>query len=65
MADLMVDQALEEIPQWYFEKYMKSRMLDEAFEATDFFPELGESGKWLRFTAAVIRDFRGNLRGII
>lgn len=65
MADLMVDQALEEIPQWYFEKYMKSRLLDEAYEATDFFPELGDSGKWLRFTAAVIRDFRGNLVGAI
>ena len=65
MADLMVDQALEAIPQWYFEKYMKSRLLDEAYEATDFFPELGESGKWLRFTAAVIRDFNGNLVGAI
>ncbi|MCX5845071.1 MAG: PAS domain S-box protein, partial [Deltaproteobacteria bacterium] len=40
MADLLVDQALEAIPQWYFEKYMKSRLLDEAYEATDFFPEL-------------------------
>jgi two-component system cell cycle sensor histidine kinase/response regulator CckA len=65
MADLMVDQALEAIPQWYFEKYMKSRLLDEAYEATDFFPELGDSGKWLRFTAAVIRDFNGNLVGAI
>jgi PAS domain S-box-containing protein len=65
MADLIVDQALEAIPQWYFEKYVKSRLLDEAYEATDFFPELGETGKWLRFTAAVIRDFKGNLVGAI
>lgn len=65
MADLIVDQALDEIPQWYFEKYTKSRLLDEAYEATDFFPELGDTGKWLRFTASVIRDFKGNLVGAI
>jgi len=65
MADLMVDQALESIPQWYFEKYIKSGLLDEAYEATDYFPELGDNGKWLRFTAAVIRDSQGILVGAI
>ncbi|TRZ78212.1 MAG: PAS domain S-box protein, partial [Deltaproteobacteria bacterium] len=65
MADLLVDQALEAIPQWYLDKYIKSRLIEEAYEATDFFPELGESGKWLRFTASVIRDFHGNLVGAI
>jgi signal transduction histidine kinase len=65
MADLLVDQALEAIPQWYLDKYTKSRLIDEAYEATDFFPELGDTGKWLRFTAAVIRDSHGNLVGAI
>ncbi|MCX5856244.1 MAG: PAS domain S-box protein [Deltaproteobacteria bacterium] len=65
MADLLVDQSLEAIPQWYFEKYLKSRLLDDAYEATDFFPELGDTGKWLRFTAAVIRDSQGYLVGAI
>ncbi len=65
LADLLVDQALEAIPQWYLDKYTKSRLVDEAYEATDFFPELGESGKWLHFTAAVIRDTHGNLVGAI
>jgi signal transduction histidine kinase len=65
LADLLVDQALESIPQWYLDKYTKSRLVDEAYEATDFFPELGESGKWLHFTAAVIRDTHGNLVGAI
>jgi PAS domain S-box-containing protein len=65
MADQIIDQALDAIPQWYFEKFMKSRLLDEAYEATDFFPELGDTGKWLRITAAVIRDAQGNLVGAI
>jgi PAS domain S-box-containing protein len=65
MADLIVDQALDTIPQWYLEKFMKSRALDEAYDATDFFPDLGDTGKWLRITAAVIRDAHGNLVGAI
>jgi len=65
LADLMVDQALEAIPHWYFEKYTKSSLLDEAYEATDFFPELKGGGKWVRFTAAVIRDSQGNLVGAV
>ncbi len=65
MADLMVDEALEKIPHWYAEKYVKSKLLNEAYEAVDFFPELGEQGKWLRFTAAVIRNSQGDLVGAI
>lgn len=65
MADLMVDEALEKIPHWYAEKYVKSKLLNEAYEAVDFFPELGDQGKWLRFTAAVIRNSQGDLVGAI
>jgi two-component system, NtrC family, sensor kinase len=65
MADLMVDEALEKIPHWYAEKYVKSKLLNEAYEAIDFFPELGDQGKWLRFTAAVIRNSLGDLVGAI
>ncbi len=65
MADLLVDQTLDAISQWYANKYMTSRLIEEAYEATDFFPELGNSGKWLRFTTAVIRDSRGDLVGAI
>ena len=65
LADLLVDQALDMIPLWYFEKYIKSRLIEEAYEATDFFPRLGDTGKWLRFTAAAIRDTQGDLVGAI
>ena len=65
MADLLVDHALEMIPKWYFEKYIKSRLIEDAYEVTDFFPALGDDGKWLRFTAAGIRDVRGDLVGAI
>jgi PAS domain S-box-containing protein len=65
LADLLVDEALDSIPEWYSHKYVKSKLLDEAYEAVDFFPELGEEGKWLRFTAAVIRNVHGHIIGAI
>jgi len=65
MADLLVDRALEKIPKWYSGKYRKSDLIEEAYEATDFFPDLGKKGRWLRFTAAAIRDSRGDLVGAV
>lgn len=59
VADLLVDEAIELLPQWYSGKFIKSSLLEDAYEATDFFPTLGEKGKWLRFTAAAIRDSKG------
>jgi PAS domain S-box-containing protein len=65
MADLLVDSATDKVSKWYSGKYRKSGLIDEAYEATDFFPDLGDSGRWLRFTAAVIRDSRGELVGAV
>jgi signal transduction histidine kinase len=65
MADLLVDEALDAIPKWYSGAYTKSRLIAEAYEGMDFFPVLGEKGKWLRFTAAVIRDSSGYLIGAV
>jgi len=65
MADLLVDDRLDEIPPWYTGKYRKSGMILDAYEAVDFFPDLGEGGKWLRFTAAPLRDSKGTIFGAI
>lgn len=65
MADLLVDELLDEIPPWYAEKYRKSHLAEDAYEATDFFPAMGPQGKWLRFTATAMRDLQGNIFGAI
>jgi PAS domain S-box-containing protein len=65
MADLLVDGFRREGPRWYAGKYIKSKLIDGAYEATDFFPELGKKGRWLRFTAAVIRNSKGTVVGAI
>ena len=65
LADLMVNQRIEDLDQWYPGRWRKSDLSDEAYEITDFFPHLGEKGKWLRCTAAVLRDGEDELFGSI
>lgn len=65
LADLLVDQDFKAIESWYAGKCRKSTLIEEAYEATDFFPELGEGGRWLRFTAAAIHDSEGRLVGAL
>ena len=63
MCDLLVDGNAGSFPEWYGDQCRESRLVAEAFEVTDFFPHLGEGGKWLFFTAASIKDLEGNIIG--
>jgi two-component system NtrC family sensor kinase len=65
LADLLVDEDFEAIPEWYHGKHSQSKLIRDAFEVTDFFPKLGQDGKWLHFTAAAIRDSRGEVVGAV
>jgi diguanylate cyclase (GGDEF)-like protein/PAS domain S-box-containing protein len=65
LADLMVDGDIERIPDLYQGKYSRSKLVAGAYEATEYFPSLGEGGKWLFFTAAVIRDVSGEAIGAL
>ena len=65
LADLLVDRDFEAIESWYSGKCSRSELIEDAFEATDFFPELGEGGRWLRFTAALIRGSEGDEEGAL
>ncbi len=66
MADLIVDNAPEEtFRRYYGTKVHKSPIIDGAYEAENFFPALGQGGKWLFFTAAPIRDQSGDITGAI
>ena len=65
MADLLVDNCLEDLPKWYGDNYTKSKLIEDAYEATDFFPDLGNNGNWLRFTAAILKDSKGKLVGAV
>jgi PAS domain-containing protein len=65
IADLMVDEAIGEMPTWYDGKFSRSNIVDGAYKATDFFQSMGKGGKWLYFTAAVIRDSKNNIVGAL
>ncbi|EKF85967.1 PAS domain S-box protein [Methanobacterium formicicum] len=65
MADLLVDHDLEGLHRWYKNKFRKSPYVENAFEADDFFPDVGENGIWLYFTAAEIKDDEGNIIGVL
>jgi len=65
MADLLVDSRFDDIPHYFNNKYKKSRILDDACEAIDFFPSIGEKGSWLHLTAAAIRNSKGEIIGAV
>ena len=65
LADLLLDGKVDKISAWYEGKFKKSILIDDAYEATDFFPRMTGEGKWLYFTAGLVRDRDGKVIGAI
>jgi signal transduction histidine kinase len=63
LADLILDERTSQIAEFYTGKWSKSTLLEDAYEVTQFFPDMGEKGTWFRITAAGLRDANGNLFG--
>lgn len=70
LADLLLEgKKIREIEGWYnhnqkvFTK--KSEFIGGAIQGLDFFPDMGERGKWLFFMADVIRNEQGKVIGAI
>jgi hypothetical protein len=55
LADLLVDENYRELGAWYPDKYSPSNREEDAYEATDFFPQIN-GGRWLHFAATAIKD---------
>ena len=66
MADLVLDDAREDaVDRLYHGRFRHSVLLPGCYEAEDFFPHFGESGRWLFFTAAPLRNAKGEIVGAI
>ena len=66
MADFVTSSSAEkDIERYYSRIFKKSSVTEGAYEAEDFFPHLGEGGKWLFFTAAPLRNGEGEIIGAI
>ena len=64
LADLIISGRPGELERLYRGKYAPSRLVEGAFQATDFFPRM-KGGTWLFFTAAPIRDADGTVIGAV
>lgn len=57
MADIVIYNNKEELLNNYYpDKYHKSKLIDNAFVAEDFFPNFNKKGTWLYFTAVPLYD---------
>jgi PAS domain S-box-containing protein len=65
LADLLLDGKVDKISAWYEGKFKKSILIDDAYEAIDFFPRMTGEGKWLYFTAGLVRDRDGKVIGAV
>gem|GEM_PF-1589714 len=65
MADLLIDGTSDEINRWYPDATSKSTIAEDAYETIGYFPNLGQTGKWLRMTAAVIKDSNEEILGAL
>jgi len=66
LADCLVDgMSKDEIIRRYGSVLQESFLVDGALEAEGFFPDLGEEGTWLFFTAAPLKDVGGKIIGAI
>jgi PAS domain S-box-containing protein len=66
LADVVVGNMSEEdVRKYYGSSWRKSKIINEAFEAEEFFPHMGENGKWIFFTAAPIKSPDGKIIGAI
>lgn len=66
MADIIVGgMSEEEVSKYYGSSWKKSSLIKEAYEAEEFFPHLGDEGKWIFFTAAPIKSPDGKIIGAI
>lgn len=66
MADLVLHGiSKDDAEKYYGTKWRKSVLIEGAYEAVEYFPNLGEDGKWLFFTAAPIKSPDGRVVGAI
>ena len=62
IADLIIDNDIEELEKYYGKKSVhKSTVVEGAYEASDYFEDLGGRNRYLYFLAAPIYDEKGEI----
>ena len=63
MADLIIDGRIEDMENFYGGKWYRSTSVKDTWEAEDFFPHFPGGGRWLSFSATVLKDKDGFVIG--
>ncbi len=66
LSDMIIHGATaEDYQKAYSGACRRSAVVDNAYEVESFFPEMGDDGRWLFFTAAPLLDAQGTVVGAI
>ena len=66
LADLVVDRSsAEDVVRLYTNQAHRSQIIADAYESEGFFPNLGNGGRWLFFTATPLRHIDGSIAGAV
>ncbi|MDX2370256.1 MAG: diguanylate cyclase [Colwellia sp.] len=63
MADLIIDGRIEDMKIFYAGKFSRSTIVKDTWEAEDYFPHFPGGGRWLSFSATVLKDRDGCVIG--
>ncbi|MBN2225943.1 MAG: PAS domain S-box protein [candidate division Zixibacteria bacterium] len=65
LADMIIDGAPDDVIDHQYHGKSKRHTLIEGFEVEDFFPDVGDGGRWLYVTAAPLTDDDGAIIGAV
>ena len=66
LCDIMVENEVDVLlDEWYQGLYAPSPTVPGAFEVIDYYPHIGDAGKWIRSTAARLVDENGGIIGAV
>ena len=65
LIDIIVDDAIEKLPQYYSENVRKAQYIEGSYEGIEYIPDDKSTGKWFYFAAAPVKDSKGIIIGAI
>ena len=65
MADLLIDNKIQQLHESYTGKVNKSEIIDHSYSTEEFFPNLDANGKYLNFSASIIKSIQGTTIGAL
>ena len=66
LADLVLNFLPEKMIEAQYEgDYRKNPHIEEAYDVSTFFPDLGDEGKWITFSAAPLKNEDGQVVGAV